>query len=114
MVKYNSHTLDKTFSALSNPIRRTIVEKLADGESTVSQLAEPFDVSLPAISKHLRILEDAGLLARTKDGRIYRCSLRGTPIQQAADWLERYRMFWERKFDALDTHLKKSTKKREK
>lgn len=112
MVKYTSVSLDKIFSALSDPTRRAIVEKLAKVESSVTELAEPFDISLPAISKHLDILEDAGLILRTKDGRIHRCTLRGTPIQHAIEWLERYHSFWNEKFHRLDAFLEKSAKKR--
>ena len=105
MVKYSSETLDATFGALADPTRRAILERLARGESSVTALAEPFDMSLPAVSKHLRVLESAGLLARERDGRVHRCCLVGGPMEEAARWIARYRIFWERQLDALAEHL---------
>lgn len=93
--------LDAVFSALAHPIRRAIVERLARGEATVSDLAAPHDVSLPAISKHLRVLQDAGLVTQEADGRIRRCSLDPRPLSQAFGWLTTYRVFWEASLDAL-------------
>jgi len=111
MVKYNPNTLDVVFSALSDPTRRAILEALAKGQRSVTELSDPHDMSMPAISKHLRVLEDAGLIVRSKDGRLRRCSLNSEPLRAAADWLERYREFWEAKFEALDTLVSSSKKK---
>ncbi len=100
------HSLDRTFSALADPIRRAILARLAEeGEATVGELAEPFDVSRPAISKHLRVLERAGLVRRAKDGRVSRCELDASPMKEAADWVERYRTFWEGQLDSLSRYL---------
>jgi DNA-binding transcriptional ArsR family regulator len=108
MVKHSSDTLDIVFSALADPTRRAILDKLAHGELSVSELAEPHDMSLPAISKHIRILESAGLISREKDGRIHRLQLDTKPMKDAIAWLERYRRFWESKFAALDKHFASS------
>ena len=115
MVKYSQSRLDATFSALSDPTRRAILSRLASGERTVSELARPFDVSLPAISKHLRVLERAGLLVQEKDGRIRRCQLAAKPLHDANEWIDRYRRFWEESFQRLDAlldEMKASEKKR--
>ena len=101
-------TLDATFSALSDPTRRAIVARLAAGEATVGELASPFRISLPAISKHLRVLEDAGLLAREKIGRTHHCRLNAAPLRDATAWLMRYRQFWEDQFDALEAFLERT------
>ena len=93
--------LEQTFSALGDPTRLAIVQRLAQGEATVTELAQPFQVSLPAISKHLRILEDAGLLVRSKEGRIHRCQLGTPPLEVAQRWLDHYTKFWNQKLDAL-------------
>jgi len=105
MVKYYSDSLDATFAALSDPTRRAILERLARGAASVTELAEPFAVSLPAISKHLKVLRQAGLLAREKDGRVHRCCMVVGPMKDAALWIDRYRRFWERQFDALGNYL---------
>lgn len=106
MVKYSGNPLDYTFFALADPTRRAILERLArDGELMVTTLAEPFDMSLPAISKHLRVLERARLLAQEKDGRIRRCHLVAEPLEEASDWIEKYRHFWDAQFDALADYL---------
>ncbi|MFC6964179.1 ArsR/SmtB family transcription factor [Halocatena marina] len=97
--------LDSVFQALAHPIRRDILEQLAGGPESVSELAEPYDVSLAAVSKHLRVLEDAGLLDVEKDGRVRRCHLDAAPLSEAFGWLTRYRIFWEDRFDALADHL---------
>jgi DNA-binding transcriptional ArsR family regulator len=110
MVNNSSDGLTATFSALADPTRRAILEQLACGESSVTQLADPFDMSLPAISKHLRVLERAGLLSREKTGRVHRCSLGADPLKKAADWIIRYRRFWETKLDALAHYLDESQK----
>jgi DNA-binding transcriptional ArsR family regulator len=104
-----ANTLDQVFSALADPTRRAIVVRLAEGEASVSELAEPFDVSLPAVTKHLAVLERAGLLTHHKEGRVRRCRLVAAPMQVADDWLSAYRVFWERRLDSLAHHLK-STK----
>jgi DNA-binding transcriptional ArsR family regulator len=104
MVK-RQEQLDLVFSALSDPTRRKILERLAKGEASVLEIAEPHDMSLPAVSKHLRVLEDAGLVARERDGRLHLMSLKSKPLKDAAAWLERYRAFWEEKFDALEKFL---------
>lgn len=97
--------LDATFSALGDGTRRAIVARLADGEATLSDLAAPFDMSLTAVSKHLRVLSDAGLVDIEKRGRTRHCRLRGAPIKEAVDWLSKYESFWIDRFDALARHL---------
>ncbi|WP_458208057.1 ArsR/SmtB family transcription factor [Haladaptatus sp. NG-SE-30] len=97
--------LDAIFQALAHPIRRDILERVADGPESVSELAEPHDVSLAAVSKHLHVLEDAGLIDIEKDGRIRRAHLNAAPLSAAFGWLTRYRVFWEDRFDALAIHL---------
>jgi DNA-binding transcriptional ArsR family regulator len=99
-------TLDAVFSALADPTRRAIVTRLAKGEASVSELAEPFDVSLPAVTKHLAVLERAGLLEHHKQGRVRHCRLIAAPMSVADDWLGTYRVFWERRLDSLADHLK--------
>ena len=105
MVKYSDASIDHIFAALADPTRRAILERLTQGEATVTELAEPFEMSLPAVSKHLRVLERAGLLMQEKDGRIRRCHLVAQPLQAAADWIEQYRQFWEAQFDSLADYL---------
>lgn len=105
MVNYSSATLDSVFSALSDPTRRGILELLARAESRVTELARPFAMSLPAISKHLRVLEKAGLIKRAKDGRVHRVSLEAAPMQEASAWIAEYQKFWEGQFDALAQFL---------
>jgi DNA-binding transcriptional ArsR family regulator len=108
MVNYNDAQLDLAFGALSHPIRRGILARLATGEATVSELAKPFKVSAPAISKHMRILEEAGLLSRRKQGREHHCRLEAKRMQQAERWLEHYRKFWNDRLDALERYLKEN------
>lgn len=105
MVKYSNAALDLTFSALSDPTRRAIVRRLAARKRTVGELAEPFDISLPAISKHLRVLEKAGLVVQERQGRLRRCRLSAGPLRDAARWIENYRRFWEESLDRLDEYL---------
>jgi DNA-binding transcriptional ArsR family regulator len=93
--------LDHTFAALADPTRRAILARLARGEATVGDLARPFRVSRPAISKHLRVLERAGLVRRARDGRVNRCQLDAAAMRGAAEWIERYRAFWLGRLDAL-------------
>jgi DNA-binding transcriptional ArsR family regulator len=109
MVNHSADTLDALFSALSDRTRREIVTRLADGEASVSELAEPFDVSLPAVTKHLRVLERAGLLEHHKQGRVRRCRLVAGPLRDADDWLGRYRRFWETRLESLSAHLEEAT-----
>lgn len=110
MVKHSEPALDATFAALSDTTRRGILARLAQGESSVSDLAAPYDMSLPAVSKHLRVLESAGLVVRHKDGRVHRCRLIAEPMKDASEWIARYRRFWEDQFDALARYLEESQK----
>src|SRR6186997_3076751 len=95
-------TLSSTFSALADPTRRAILARLASGECSVTELAEPFDMSLPADSKHLRVLERAGLVTRRRDAQWRHCSIEAAPLKDVADWTERYRHVWEQRLDRLD------------
>lgn len=97
--------LDATFSALADPTRRAIIARLADGEMALSKLAEPFDMSLTAVSKHVGVLSDAGLVKVDKRGRTRHCRLRAEQMKDAYDWLNGYRQFWHDQFDALARHL---------
>jgi DNA-binding transcriptional ArsR family regulator len=97
--------LDATFAALADPTRRAIVARLAKGEASVMELAEPFDMSQPAISKHLKVLERAGLISRGRDAQRRPCRLEAAPLREITDWLERYRDIWEARFDRLDNLL---------
>ena len=105
MVKYSTETLDSTFAALADPTRRAILERLLFGDSSVTELAAPFDVSLPAISKQLRVLERAGLLTQEKDGRVRRCRLEAQPMKEAVEWIAQYQKFWEDKLESLANFL---------
>jgi DNA-binding transcriptional ArsR family regulator len=98
--------LSTTFAALADPTRRAILERLAEGEATVTELAKPFPVSLQAVSKHLKVLETAGLITRTRTAQLRPSRLNGTALKDAADWLERYRLVWEDRFDRLDEHVR--------
>jgi DNA-binding transcriptional ArsR family regulator len=97
--------LSATFAALADPTRRAILARLATGERSVTDLAQPFDMSLPAVSKHLRVLERAGLIARGRDAQWRPCRLQAAPLKDVAEWAERYRSLWEQRFDRLDTYL---------
>src|SRR5579863_6880618 len=108
MVNYSNPALDATFGALSDPTRRAILARLAQGQAKVTELAEPFQMSLPAISKHLRVLESAGLLRREIDGRVHRCRLDADPMKDASAWMAQYRAFWESQFDALERFLQET------
>jgi DNA-binding transcriptional ArsR family regulator len=99
-------SLDLTFAALADPIRRAIVSRLAQGDATVLELAEPFAVSLPAISKHLKVLERAGLITRSRDAQRRPCSLRGESLGAVVEWAEHTRVAWEERFDRLEVHLR--------
>ena len=101
-----SRDLSVTFGALSDPTRRAILARLASGEATVSELGEPFEMSGPAISKHLKMLERAGLISRGREAQWRPCRLVAAPLKNAADWLEEYRRFWEDSFDRLDDYLR--------
>ena len=98
--------LSTTFAALADPTRRSILVRLSQGEATVNELAEPFDISLPAISKHLKVLERAGLIARSRTAQWSPCRLRAEPLSEASAWIQQYREFWEGSFDRLDEHLR--------
>ena len=104
-------TLSQTFSALADPTRRAILAKLATGAATVGEIAEPFDMSLPAVSRHLRVLTDAGLIERHTEAQWRRCELRGEGLRAAADWIEFYRRFWEESFNRLDAFLSRTNPK---
>ena len=97
--------LSATFSALSDPTRRAILARLALGETTVNELAAPFDMSLPAVSKHLKVLESAGLIERGREAQWRPCKLKTEPLKDAASWIDQYRRFWEESFDRLDAYL---------
>jgi len=107
MPKPQIRRLDAVFGALSDPIRRGMLARLARGESSVTALGEPFAVSAPAISKHLRVLESSGLISRRKVGRVHYCRLRADPLGEAGDWIEQQRAFWEQRFNALANYLDK-------
>jgi DNA-binding transcriptional ArsR family regulator len=98
--------LSATFSALADPTRRAILARLATGEATVTDLAKPFDMSLPAVSKHLKVLERAGLIARGREAQWRPCRLEAAPLREVADWVERYRAMWEERLDRLDRYLR--------
>lgn len=99
-------SISATFAALSDPTRRAILERLSAGEASVTELAAPFEMSLPAITKHLKVLERAGLISRSRDAQWRPCKLEAKPLQDASDWIERYREFWEESFDRLEDYLK--------
>ncbi len=103
----NSQQLDRTFGALADRTRRAIIGRLARGDATVGELARPFRVSRPAISQHLRVLERAGLVRRTRDGRLSRCRLDAAGMRDAAEWVERYRAFWTGRLDALARYIER-------
>ena len=98
--------LSSTFAALADPTRRAILARLASGETSVMKLAEPFEMSLPAVSKHLKVLERAGLIARGRDAQWRPCRLQATPLKDVAKWVEYYRRHWEESFDRLDSYLR--------
>ena len=108
MVNYTSKQLDPVFAALADSTRRAILARLGHGEATVTEVAEPFATSLPAISKHIKVLEEAGLVARRKDGRTHHLRLVASPLKNVVQWLEQYQGFWETQFDSLEQFLKES------
>jgi DNA-binding transcriptional ArsR family regulator len=103
----NTDTLSTTFAALADPTRRAILARLAEGETSVKELAEPFDMTLPAISKHLKVLERAGLIERRREAQWRPARLDASPLKDVAEWLEQYRHFWEVSFDRLEEYLRK-------
>lgn len=105
MVKYSQATLDATFGALADPTRRAILARLALGETSVTELARPFEISLPAATKHLHVLERAGLVDHHKEGRVRRFRLRPQPLRDAAKWIAFYQRFWAQQFDALEEFI---------
>jgi DNA-binding transcriptional ArsR family regulator len=105
MVKYEDPVLDRIFSALADPTRRGVLERLSGGDVAVSELAAPHGMSLPGFMKHLRVLEDAGLIARSKEGRVVSCELSATPMKSACAWMSRYEKFWSDKLDSLARYL---------
>lgn len=109
-----SAQLDATFAALADPTRRAILKQLAKGERSVTELAKPFEMSLPAISKHLKVLERAGLIERGRDAQYRPCTLNPKPLKQAAKWVDQYAHFWEESFDRLDAYLVEVQKKEDK
>jgi DNA-binding transcriptional ArsR family regulator len=98
--------LSSTFAALADPTRRAILARLAQGETSVTELAQPFQMSLPAVSKHLKVLERAGLIRRGRTAQWRPCRLEAEPLKQTAAWIEQYRRFWDESFDRLDDHLR--------
>ena len=106
--------LTQTFAALADPTRRALLARLARGEASVTELAEPFDMSQPAISKHLKVLERAGLVSRGREAQWRPCRLEAAPMKRASDWLEHYREFWEASFDRLENYLRELQEEEEK
>ncbi|MEQ1608125.1 MAG: metalloregulator ArsR/SmtB family transcription factor [Hyphomonadaceae bacterium] len=104
-------TLSQTLSALADPTRRAILARLSQGEATVNDLAKPFDISLPAVSRHLKVLESAGLISRGRDAQWRPCRLETAPLRELDGWLGKYRKFWEGSFDRMDAYLKQITQK---
>jgi len=114
MVNYSAAALDATFGALADPTRRAILARLARApDASVGELARPFDMSPPAISKHLRVLEEAGLLSRRRAGRVHHCRFVPGPMRTAADWIAHYRAFWEGRLDALQRYFEESVREDE-
>ncbi len=112
LAKRRADSLDTIFAALADPTRRAIVERLSRGEASVGELADPFDMSLAAVSKHLSVLEDAGIIARRRDGRVRYCELREEPMRAAIQWIAAYGRFWDAQLDALEQFLAKPRKAR--
>lgn len=107
----NNDTLDQIFAALANTTRRAILARLAEGEATVNELAEPFDMSLPAISKHIKVLERAGLITRGKTAQYRPCTINSAPLKEISNWTEQYRHIWETRFDQMDGYINQLTDK---
>ncbi len=114
MVKYDAYQrqLDLTFSALADPTRRAILARLSSGEASVTELAEPFKMSLPAVSKHLKVLQRAGLIARGREAQWRPCRIEASPLKDVSEWLEHYRRFWEESLDRLENYLRELQKKK--
>ncbi|MGF1635403.1 MAG: ArsR/SmtB family transcription factor [Phycisphaerae bacterium] len=106
MVRHATDRLSTTFAALADPTRRAILDRLTRGEASVGELAEPFEMSMPAVSKHLKVLERAGLVERSRQAQWRPCRLSPEPLKDVDGWLERYRQFWEESFDRLEAYLK--------
>lgn len=106
MVATTSEQLDRTFSALADPTRRAILARLSKGETSVTELAEPFEMSLPAVSKHLKVLQRAGLIEQGREAQWRPCRLKAERLKEVADWVGDYRKFWEESFDRLDEYLR--------
>jgi DNA-binding transcriptional ArsR family regulator len=104
--------LSVIFAALADPTRRAILARLADGDATVTELAQPFSISLPAISRHLKVLEHAGLISRSRSGQWRSSTLQAAPLKEATEWMEHYRQFWDASFDRLDAHLRRARQDR--
>jgi DNA-binding transcriptional ArsR family regulator len=105
-------SLSNTFAALADPTRRAILARLASGQASVTELAAPFQMTMPAVSKHLKVLERAGLIARSRDAQWRPCRIEGEPLRDVADWMERYRRFWDESFDRLDDYLQSIRKEK--
>jgi len=103
--------LSSTFSALADPTRRAILARLASGDASVTELAQPFDMSMPAISKHLKVLERAGLISRGREAQSRPCHLKAEPLREASNWIEHYRIFWDQAFDRLEVYLREVQEK---
>jgi len=101
----SSNQLDTTFAALADPTRRAILARLSTGEASVKELAEPFEMSMPAVTKHLKVLQRAGLISQGRQAQSRPCKLEAKPLQEAVDWIEQYRRFWELRLDQLDAYL---------
>ena len=113
MTRSNDDRLSQTFAALANPTRRAILARLAEGEATVNELAEPFDLSLPAISKHIRVLERAGLIVQGKNAQFRPCTIDVAPLEEVSRWTDQYRHIWEERFDRMDAYLNQFTNRKE-
>lgn len=103
---HEQDTLSQTFAALANPTRRAILARLAEGEATVNELAEPFDMTLPAVSKHIKVLERAGLIVQGQQAQYRPCTLDAAPLKEVSSWTEQYRHIWERRFDRIEGYLR--------
>lgn len=113
-MRSNDDKLDQTFAALANTTRRAILARLADGEATVNELAEPFNMSLPAISKHIKVLERAGLITRGQKAQFRPCTIDSAPLEEISRWTEQYRHIWETRFDLMDDYINQIKDKGEK
>jgi DNA-binding transcriptional ArsR family regulator len=113
MVNHSSQNLDRVFHALADPTRREILNMLTQQQRTIGELADPFRMSLAAVSKHIKVLEDSGLLTRARNGRIHRCTMNAEPLKEAKDVITFYQQFWENQFKALDQYLQESVKQEE-